>query len=205
MRKAWVLGVSALLAAALVIPAAVAAAPPTQGQNWGKYINASACSGTLVVNVTFGVTNDADSGVAGNYWAYDNYQRQVQVWQVDAGTFCVIARYEGQFTTVATTSPGGNGPISAGHTGTFAGGYQSTFTGTLLSSPSLPTTGYIGSFNYGWAGNPAAGAPTPFSWVGTYFSTTGSWVDGFWGWVYQGGSCGTWYNNSFGTSGDIYC
>ena len=205
MRKAWMLGVSALLAAALIIPAAVAAAPPTPGQNWGKYVNASACSGTLIINVTLSVTNDADSGLA-SYWAYDNYQRQVQVWQTAPGSFCVVARYEGKFTTVATTSPGGTGTVSAGQTGTFAGGYQYTFTGALLSNPSLPTTGNIGTFDYGWDGTQAgAGSLTPFSWVSTYFSSTTNWTDDFWGWVYQGGSCGTWYNTILGTSGNIVC
>ena len=42
------------------------AGPPVQGQNFGKYVNASACSGTLVINVTSAVTRNADSGFAGS-------------------------------------------------------------------------------------------------------------------------------------------
>ena len=208
MRKAWMLGVSALLAAALIIPAAVAAAPPTPGQNWGKSVNASACSGTLIINVTLSVTNDADSGLA-SYWAYDNYQRQVQVWQTAPGSFCVVSRYEGQFTTVAGLSPAGTATttIAAGHMGTMTGGYQYTFDGVLNASPVYATAGNIGTFNYGWDGTQTgAGSLTLFSWMSTYFSSTTNWTYNFWGWVYQGGSCGTWYNNSLGTSsGDISC
>ncbi len=204
MKKFIALGATALLFGALLLPAAVAAAPPTQGQNWGKYVNASACSGTLVINISYGVTNDADSGLAGNYWAYDNYQKQIQVWQTATG-FCVVARYEGQFTTVATTSPGGSGSVSDGQTGTFVGGYQSSFTGTLLGTPLYPTSGYIGSFDFGWTGDPSVAPPDVFDWVSKYFSSDAGWTWDFWGWVYQGGSCGTWYNTSFGTSGDISC
>lgn len=208
MRKfIGVFSSAALLATLLAVAAApsVGAAPPNPGQNWGKYVNASACSGTLVINVTLAVTNDADSGVA-SYWAYDNYQKQVQVWQTAPGSFCVISRYEGQFTTVATNSPGGTGTVSADHAGTMTGGYQYTFDGVLNTSPAYPTTGYIGSFDYAWDGTQAgAGSLTLFSWVSTYFSTTSNWEYNFWGWVYQGGSCGTWYNTSLGTSGDIAC
>ncbi len=205
MKKFIALGALVLLLAALILPASVAAAPPTPGQNWGKYVNASACSGTLVINITLSVTNDADSGLT-SYWAYDNYQRQVQVWQTAPGSFCVVARYEGQFSTVAGPSPAGTPVIAAGHTGTMTGGYQYTFDGVLNASPAYATTGYIGTFDYGWDGTQAGvGSLTPFSWVSTYFSTTTNWTYDFWGWVYQGGSCGTWYNNSLGTSGNIVC
>ena len=73
------------------------ARPPVQGQNFGKYVNASACSGTLVINVTSAVTKNADSGF-------------------------VLARYEGQFATVADSSPAGTFTVAAGRTGTTTGG-----------------------------------------------------------------------------------
>lgn len=113
-----------------------------QGQNFGKYVNASACSGTLVINVTSAVTKDADSGFAG-YWAYDNYRKQVQVWQTAPGSFCVLARYEGQFTTVAGSSPAGTSTVAAGHTGTMTGGYQYTFDGVLNPSPAYAATVFV--------------------------------------------------------------
>ena len=205
MNRRTVLGISAVLAAALIFPATVAAGPPVQGQNFGKYVNASACSGTLVINVTSAVTNDADSGF-GVYWAYDNYRKQVQVWQTAPGSFCVLARYEGQFTTVAGSSPAGTSAVAAGHTGTMTGGYQYTFDGVLNPSPAYAATGQIGSFDYGWDGTQAgAGSLSVFSWVNAYFSSTTNWTYTFWGWRYQGGTCGTWYNNSFGSSGDIAC
>lgn len=207
MRKVIALGVMALLLGALILPASVAAATPNPGQNWGKYVNASACSGTLVINISYGVTNSVDSGVR-SWWAYDNYQKQVQVWQGADGSFCLVARYEGQFTTVLTTSPGGTGTVSAGQTGTFAGGYQATFTGTLRATPAYPTNGYLGSFDFDWNGDPDYTHPlvlSPFDWLGTYFTSTGDFTMSFWGWVYQGGACGTWYNTSLGNNGDIVC
>ena len=73
-------------------------------------------------------------------------------------------------------------------------------------APACAATGHIGSFNYGWDGTQTgAGSLTPFSWASTYFSSTNNWTYTFWGWRYKGGTCGTWYNNSFGSSGDIAC
>ena len=207
MKKFIALGAAALLFVALLLPATAIAAPPNAGTNWGKYVNPSSCSGKLVINVTYDVVNDADSGVAGNYWAYDNYRREIQVWQEGTDTFCVVTRYEGRFTTVETTSPSGAGTVSAGQTGTMVGGYQATFSGTLSPAPGYPQSGYIGSFDFGWAGNTSSPAPSPFSWLGVYFSSVNwsTWDQPFWGWVYHGGGCGTWYNTNLGNSGDIAC
>ena len=194
MRRSILIAASAALAAALLVPALVAAAPPVLGQNWGKSVNASACSGgTLVLNITYGVTNDADSGYGG-YWALDNYQKLVQVWQESDGSFCVVAHYAGTFTTLAgATDPDGSGTLTGGFTGTFAGGYWSPFSGTLNPNPAYPTTGYIGTFDLGGS---MSGDATPFDWTSVYFSSVdwSTWTEPFWGWVYQGGSCGTWYN-----------
>lgn len=58
-----------------VFAASTFAAP--QGQN----LNASLCNanGAPVVNITYKVINDPDSGVATNPWATDNYNKRVQV------------------------------------------------------------------------------------------------------------------------------
>ena len=62
-------------------------AGPSEHLNWGSQINASQCgtpSNNLVINVTQQVTGDIDSGCAGNYWAYDEFNKHMQVWQVSA-------------------------------------------------------------------------------------------------------------------------
>lgn len=207
MKKIIALGATALLFGALLLPTTAGAAPPNPGTNWGKYVNPSSCSGKLVINITYDVVNDADSGVAGNYWAYDDYRREIQVWQGADGAFCAVARYEGQFTTVATTSPSGTGTVSDGQRGTMVGGYKATFSGTLSLDPAYPQSGYIGSFDFGWTGNTGSPAPSPFSWLGAYFSFVdwSTWDQPFWGWVYRGGACGTWYNTNLGNSGNIAC
>ena len=198
MKKVMLVAASAGLVAALVVPAMASAAPPHLGQNWGSYVNASACAGgTLVINVTLGDSNVPDSGQAGNSWAYDDYQKLVQVWDEGGGTFCAVVHYLGQFTTVAgQESPGMTVPsLAGGFTGFYAGGYQATLTGTLNTNPTYPASGNLGSFVY----------PPGFDWPSVYFSALSSFTYDAWGWVYQGGACGTWYNTSFGNSGDIVC
>ena len=73
----------------------------------GDQLAASACGGgTLVVNVTHKVVNDADSGFNGA-WAFDAYTRQIQVWETAPSTYCATVDYAGQFDTiVGRTSPG---------------------------------------------------------------------------------------------------
>ncbi len=86
-----------------------------------------------------------------------------------------------------------------------ASGYTATFDYAMIPNPGYSTSGYIGSFNLvgGVSGNQAS-----FDWVSTYFDVTdgeASLVQGTWGWAYQGGTCGTWYNTYLGTNGDITC
>jgi hypothetical protein len=200
MRRLLVL-VAAITAILVALVRPVSAGPSL---NWGTEVNAGQCpDGTLVINVTHKVTNDADSGDAGNYWAYDNYNKHIQVWQTGADAFCAIVRYVGSFTTVATRSPGNTDDISAGITGTFQGGYRANITGTLDPSPTSQSRGNLGTFDYQWAGDPSDGTVTPFDWVGTYFSSISIFDQVWWGWIYHGGANGTWVNVVSGNSGDI--
>ena len=117
-------------------------AGPSEHLNWGGQLNAGASScpaGTLVINVIQKVTGDADSGVAGNAWAFDDYVRRIQVIQTASGSFCATVSYQGSFTTNAGPSPQNTGTVAAGVVGTFEGGYVATFTGTLISSPASRT------------------------------------------------------------------
>jgi hypothetical protein len=191
-----------------------AAAPDQPHLNWGSQVTPAQCPTDqnyryLEINVTHQVTNDADSGVAGNYWARDDYNRHIQVWKI--GTtgggeeiFCALVRYQGSFISVAGTSPAGTAnALSAGVDGTFEGGYRAVIVGTENESPVYRRRGNIGAFDYGWSGDATQGPTTPFSWLGAYFSSVSSFSFEWWGWVYHGGSNGTWVNSSDGNQGDI--
>jgi hypothetical protein len=164
----------------------------------GHNLSAAACGGgRLVINVTMKVVNDADSGVGGNSWATDSYNRHLKVWQAADGTFCATARYQGHFVTNDGLSPSGLDTVSAGVKGTFHGGYRSTnFTGTLNPTPAYRTHGFIGTFNYQLGAN-------VWSWTDAYFSSTSGFDLAWWGWQYKAGSHGRWVNSSDGNSGDI--
>jgi len=129
-----------------------AVAKPSEHLNFGTQLNAAECNTTgarLVINVIQHIIGDADSGEFGNYWAYDEVHRRIQVWQLSENpdTFCAVLKYMGSFVTVPGESPGffdpdTNDTVAAGVTGTFEGGYRSTvFTGTLKDPPDYRTVG----------------------------------------------------------------
>jgi len=161
--------------------------------------------GTLVVNVTQRIINDADSGLAG-YWAFDAYNRHIQVWQTATNTFCTIVSYNGTFTTVAGFSPQNTGTVAAGIQGNFRGGYLATFTGTLLATPTKPTSGNLGTVDYACvlsSSNTVATCPGYQDWTTFYFSSLTGWTENQWGWIYTTEANGTWVNASTGNLGDI--
>ncbi len=202
MKQKFVLAI--LMVALLVVNSVAFAAP--EKLNFGKQLNAAQCdpnSGKLVINVVQNITNDIDSGVAGNYWAYDNYNRHIQVRQTGTDQFCASVRYQGSFTTNAGPSPQNTGTVTAGVTGTFEGGYTAAITGTLKTVPGASTRGNIGTFNY--ACTVAGDCPGYVSWLGLYFDPGFSFGYTWWGWIYHGGDNGTWVNATDppGNSGDI--
>jgi len=178
-------------------------APPKPTLDFGPQLAASACGpGTLVVNVEQKVRNDADSGVAGNAWAFDDYERHIKVWQTGSSpdTFCATVSYEGKFTTNAGASPGNTGTVEAGVRGRFEGGYRTTqFTGTF--SPTEPTHGNLGVFDYRC--DISFNCPGYVPWTTFYFTSTSGFDLAWWGWIYHAGKNGTWVNAISGNAGDI--
>ena len=175
----------------------------TPALNWGSQTNANECvtTGKPMVNVTQKVVNDVDSGVAGNYWAFDDFNRHIQMWAQTDGTYCAIVTYKGHFTAVAgQTTPAGTGTLSGNEEGTIEGGYRASVTGTLLSSPLWDTRGSVGTTDYRCdiSGN----CPGAISWISQYFSRGNSDLK-WWGWIYHGGKNGTWVNAVDGNSGNI--
>jgi len=199
----------------LLAASGVLAAPGPQ-LNYGAQLNSSQCgSGKPVINVVEKVLNDADSGGAGNVWAFDSYTRQIQVWQTgfdsttNLNVYCATVQYEGSFTTVAGDSPGSDpnsippyfGSVAPDITGTMHGGYTATFEGTLSSSPEFSTHGNIGTFDYQC--DPNGNCPGYVDWVGMYFPGYSNFAQPWWGWIYRTPHNGTWVNASSGNSGDI--
>lgn len=196
--KKLIASISALGLLALALPALAA---PFPNPHIGSHLNGHACDadGRPILNVTFKVQNDDDSGVAGNAWAKDDYNKSIQVWPQDDGTFCAIVRYEGDFVTNAGASPQNTGTLTAGIQGEFHGGYQANFDGTF--TPTLPTHGNLGTFDYACDGT--FNCPGAFNWVSAYFSSNTSFDQPYWAWIYRTGNNGSWLNAITGNAGDI--
>ncbi len=181
------------------------AAGPSEHLNWGMQLSGgpdSCPQGKLVITVKQRVLNDVDSGVGGNNWAFDDYVRSIQVVELVSGTYCATVKYQGQFTTIAGTAPGGTGEVGEGVIGTFEGGYVSTFfTAALLSDPIQRTKGSIGTFDYHC--DEAGNCPGHVDWTTLYFTAVSGFDLAWWGWVYHAGNNGSWVNSVDGNTGNI--
>ncbi len=197
--------VSVLIASLM---AAVSSTPVTAGPsehlNWGSQLSSGADScpqGNLVINVKQRVLNDADSGLGG-YWAFDDFVRSIQVVEIAGGNYCATVKYQGQFTTFASNSPGGTGTVGDGVIGTFEGGYVSfPFSATLRSDPIQRTMGSIGTYDYHC--DETANCPGYVDWTTLYFDSVNGFDLAWWGWVYHAGNNGSWVNSIDGNTGDI--
>jgi len=157
--------------------------------------------GNPVINVTQKIQNDADSGFGTpTYWAFDYYNKHIQVWQTATNTYCAVVTYDGNFYSVPGQGQPGNTSglkIEAGVnqpiSGTQFGGYRAVLTGTLNPSPTWAKNGNIGTVNYkcDLNGNCPGAA---VSWTNIYFNPAPTFNYSWWGWQYKAGSHGTWVN-----------
>lgn len=201
-NKTILLGV--ILAASVMLATAVFAAQDTL--NWGIELNPDQCGavGKPVINVVEKIVNTVDSGEGGNYWAYDNLNRQIQVWDQGDGTYCAIVRNEGKFDGQAgQTSPGAGGTMTGDEDGPFEGGYRAIIDGDLRTDPAWKNRGFVGTNNYNC--DLTGDCPDYVNWVEQYFDSGYSFTYDWWGWIYHGGKCGTWVNSADGNAGDILC
>jgi hypothetical protein len=188
---------AALVVAALSMTAVAFASPsPVSGSN------AKACntSGTALVNVHYTLTNDYDSAIDGHAWANDTIVRQLQIWALGSGTYCVSVSDQGSFVTFAGTSPQGTGTVSAGIIGKIKGGYSGSVTGTYAAT--RPVSGNLGTFDL--ACTDAYNCPgTHPSYLDYFNGITTDNAFAVWGWNYHTSQNGTWNNLAAGNNGDI--
>lgn len=184
--------------------------------NWGTEINPEECdkTGEPIINVVEKVINasdvhkiikpvDVDSSEGNNFWAYHDFNRQIQVWAQEDGDYCVVVRDEGKFDAqVSRTSPGGGYTLDGDEDGTFEGGYIITIHGVLQKEPAWKTKGSLETMNENC--NPEGVCPGYQNWIDKYFMSRWESEDKWWGWIYHAGRHGTWVNSSDGNYGDIY-
>jgi hypothetical protein len=177
----------AYVVAALAALATGAAALASGGLVLDKAdISAGACKTghpKQLVNVTYTLVNDYDSGFAGNAWANDTVHRQLRIWKSKStGKFCAQVRDTGGFVTFAGTSPSGMSTVSAGIGGRLNGGYVTTsFTGTF--APGYATKGNLGTFDLQCTS--AYDCPGAYPSYSSYFSSTSGDSLAQWGWIYK--------------------
>jgi hypothetical protein len=154
----------------LLVPVvlAFAVASPAQAASGPKNLGCGA--GKLVLNITYRVQNDVDTGVKGNNWAFDSYTRAVHVWRKAPGRFCSASAYSGVFTTIAGWSPGGKTQLPAGVRGTFKGSSVTTFRGTFAAR-GAPLRGFLGVKDFACSGADRKGQCSgTWDWLRTYFT-----------------------------------
>ena len=117
-------------------------------------------SGKPVVAMSYGVQNDADTGIQGNTWALDTYTRSVRVWRLGRARFCAASTYGGTFATVPGPSPGGKWQLPAGIRGTFKGTSTTTFHGNF-DARGAPLRGFLGVRDF---------ATGTWEWMNDYFT-----------------------------------
>lgn len=180
---------------------------------------ASAVKGNKVIDVTESILNDADSGQAGDYWAFDKVNRSITIWNVGPDQYCAILNYyDSSFKAIAgQTSPGATGTLSGEEYGSFSGSARFTITGQLyVSDPGVwPTSGKVNGGNaIDYQCDANGNCPGYVSFLAKYFNTGDpgfTYDEPQWGWKYIGKdsgtkpptSAGTWVNAYTGNSGDI--
>lgn len=116
-------------------------------------------------------------------------------------------RYDGHFDWVAgQSSPGVDGgeELTGDEDGTLHGGYVATVEGTLVEDPPWPTRGFVGTTDY--EGDVETGTRgNAVGWVADVYFENSTFAFDWWGWIYEGGDCGTWVNAVDDDYGDVHC
>ena len=162
--KALLIAALAGLTLAAQATSATSATPSTRNLGCG--------AGKVVLNVRYHVLNDVDTGVEGNDWAFDNYQRVLRVVRKGPGRWCAGSTYTGTFTSIAGASPGGRTTIPAGIRGTFNGASVTTFRATFTPN-GAQVRGDLGTKDFACTSDDIKGqCAGTFDWLSTYFTST---------------------------------
>ena len=136
--------------------------------------------GKLVLNVTYKVTDLADTDPSGEPLT-DDVNRHVQVRQTADGSYYVIVKDQGRWQAIETaidpdetfvedqTVDETAGDHDSGMSGTLHGGYTATFE---AGEPVDLKNGHLGTFSYESAPEGdqlGADLPAPFNWMDTFF------------------------------------
>lgn len=159
------------------------------------------CTGEVVVDVTQHITNDPDSGTFGGYWALDNFDRHIQIFQ-DGANYCAQADDNGSFTTAGASdkkSPQSGADLLQNITGTMVGGTYGTITGGTFST----STPLENSIDCAVTPDICSNGLTSH-WVQTYFPGGIYNYDNNWGWTYTSSLGEAWVNAAAGNTGDIH-
>jgi hypothetical protein len=150
----------------LLVPVVLALAVASPAQP-----NLGCGNGKLVLSVSYRVVNDVDTGVRGNNWAFDTYNRTVRVWRRAPGRFCSASTYDGEFSSIAGPSPGGKWQLPAGIRGTFKGSSVTTFRGGFTPG-GAQIRGFLGSKDFACSSaDPKGQCGGTWDWLGVYFTS----------------------------------
>jgi len=168
-------------------------------------------TGDPIISIRERIVHDVDSGQAGNNWAFDTINRQIQVWNVGLNNYCGIIKDDADFQGVAgETSPGQTTlkatSLTGDEHGEFRGGYRTTvFSGTLYvaDQTNWPLHGEVKPNPVDYGCNIQGTCPGYINWTSKYFTNISGFDLAWWGWIYFGGDSGTWVNAITGNFGDI--
>ncbi|HVU06251.1 MAG TPA: peptidoglycan-binding protein [Candidatus Paceibacterota bacterium] len=148
--------------------------------------------GSTVVDTTYHIANDPDSGLAGN-WALDNFDRHIQIWP-EADYFCAKATDIGTFTTTGISPTGVT--LSQPITGTMEGA-------VVVKTMVAPNDSVAPIANPDCSiANECDGLTG--KWITYYFNSSVPNSGYSWGWTYAAPTGETWVNADSGNSGDIH-
>ena len=140
-----------------------------------------------IVDISYNVANEEDASMMSWYWALDNYQKTVTVWQTTPGSYVALVSYDGTFSVPA----GAASPVAGTIEPTSGSGidhscYVFAFTGTLnpgsfANGNPLTTTGFQGTVDVGgtvsdiiasYPGGSSSANPGSWDWLSSYFPGT---------------------------------
>jgi hypothetical protein len=207
MRR-FVTAVGALAALGLVAATGATAAPGESAEPTGmapvaqtKYCpGALDSAGVRVAGVTMDVRDDVDYGLGGHTWARDDYRVTLTIYRVGWSLYCASVSTVGTFETQEGLSPGATSKVDDGRSGSIGGGYRTTlFVGSFR--PSKPTSGHIGTYDYGCRGT--SECPGRVNWLDFYFTNVVGFGKAWFLYHYNAGAHGVWANRSQASTGDI--